>query len=151
MQIRLMSSADIDALVAIDAAASAFPWSRAKFIESFKVDAPCFVLDAGEQAVAFAIYSQVLDEASLLNIAVEPTYQGAGCGTALLGQSLDMIRASASCCFLEVRESNATAIRLYQQAGFEQVGQRRNYYPAAQGREHAQVMRLKFAGTGSLI
>lgn len=151
MLIRLMSSADIDALVAIDAAASAFPWSRARFIESFKVDAPCFVLDAEGQAVAFAIYSQVLDEASLLNIAVAPTYQGAGCGTALLEQSLGMIRASASCCFLEVRESNETAIRLYQQAGFEQVGERRNYYPAAQGREHARVMRLKFAGTGSLI
>lgn len=146
MQIRLMCSADIDALVAIDTAASAFPWSRAKFIESFKVDAPCFVVDAEGQAVAFAIYSQVLDEASLLNIAVEPAYQGGGYGSALLGQSLDRIRASASCCFLEVRDSNETAIRLYQQAGFEQVGERRNYYPAEQGREHARVMRLKFVG-----
>jgi ribosomal-protein-alanine N-acetyltransferase len=146
MQIRQMCSADIDALVAIDAAASPFPWSRAKFIESFKVDAPCFVLDAEETAVAFAIYNLVLDEASLLNIAVEPTYQGRGYGAALLGQSLDLIRASASCCFLEVRESNETAIRLYQQSGFEQVGERRNYYPAAQGREHARVMRLKFVG-----
>ena len=146
MQIRQMTSADIDTLVDIDAAANPFPWSRAKFIDSYKVDAPCFVLEEEGQAVAFAIYSQVLDEASLLNIAVQPVCQGRGYGAVLLEQSLGLIRVSASCCFLEVRESNETAIRLYQHAGFKQVGERRDYYPATQGREHARVMRLTLRG-----
>jgi ribosomal-protein-alanine N-acetyltransferase len=43
--------------------------------------------------------------------------------------------------FLEVRASNAAAIRLYEGNGFDTVGRRVNYYPAADGREDALVMR----------
>jgi ribosomal-protein-alanine N-acetyltransferase len=41
---------------------------------------------------------------------------------------------------LEVRASNAAAIALYRSAGFEQIGLRRGYYPAANGREDALLM-----------
>jgi [ribosomal protein S18]-alanine N-acetyltransferase len=44
--------------------------------------------------------------------------------------------------FLEVRPSNTTAIRLYQSIGFEQVGTRRGYYQALNGREDAAVLKL---------
>jgi ribosomal-protein-alanine N-acetyltransferase len=44
--------------------------------------------------------------------------------------------------FLEVRDSNRRAIRLYQQAGFNEIGLRKGYYPATQGREDAIVMAL---------
>jgi ribosomal-protein-alanine N-acetyltransferase len=44
--------------------------------------------------------------------------------------------------FLEVRPSNVTAVRLYESLGLQQVGLRRGYYQAAQGREDAIVMRL---------
>lgn len=145
MQIRVMRSTDIESLVRIDEQASAFPWSRGKFIESFKADAPCFVLEQAEQVEAFAIYSLVLDEASLLNIAVTPAQQGRGYGKALLDHSLQLLSGSVRCCFLEVRESNQPAIALYRKKGFEQIGERRNYYPAAQGREHARVMCLNFS------
>ena len=43
-------------------------------------------------------------------------------------------------CFLEVRASNTTAYRLYERYGFNEVGRRRAYYPAADGREDALVM-----------
>ncbi len=44
--------------------------------------------------------------------------------------------------FLEVRPSNTAAIRLYQSLGFEQVGTRRGYYQAVNGREDAAVLKL---------
>ena len=43
---------------------------------------------------------------------------------------------------LEVRPSNAEALRLYRQYGFEPIGIRRGYYPARRGREDAIVMRV---------
>ncbi len=135
---------DLERLVAIDAEATAFPWSKAKFIESITPSAPCFLLEERGVIVAFAVFSQVLDEASLLNIAVLPAQQGKGYGKVLLEYSLAFIAKSAANCFLEVRASNQAAIQLYRHCGFETVGERRNYYPATQGREHALVMRLLF-------
>jgi ribosomal-protein-alanine N-acetyltransferase len=139
-----MRSSDLDRLVVIDSTASLFPWSRAKFIESFKPHAPCFVLERGKDILGYAIYSQVLDEASLLNIAIEPSQRQQGSGSLLLEQSLAVIQPGASCCFLEVRQSNITARALYGKADFVQVGVRRDYYPAVNGREDAIVMRKDF-------
>ena len=50
--------------------------------------------------------------------------------------------AGATQLFLEVRPSNAAALALYARAGFETIGRRKGYYPAAGGREDALVMRL---------
>ena len=49
-------------------------------------------------------------------------------------------RAGAQFFFLEVRASNQAAIRLYEQQGFNEMGRRRNYYPAVNGREDAILM-----------
>jgi ribosomal-protein-alanine N-acetyltransferase len=50
--------------------------------------------------------------------------------------------AGARDVFLEVRPSNPVAVRLYQSLGMQQIGVRRGYYQAEQGREDAIVMRL---------
>ncbi len=46
----------------------------------------------------------------------------------------------AKTALLEVRPSNRPAVALYQQAGFGEVGIRRQYYPAANGREDALIL-----------
>jgi ribosomal protein S18 acetylase RimI-like enzyme len=75
----------------------------------------------------------VVDEASLLNIAVEPTQQKQGIGRLLLDEVLAQASAKkATTVFLEVRASNQRAIQMYQQAGFNEMGLRKNYYPSAQ-------------------
>lgn len=144
MLLRTMGSTDLNQLVAIDAAVNPSPWSWLMFNDCFTAGDPCYVLEIDQQVAGFAIYKRVLDEVSLLNIAVDPQFQRRGYGRRLLQQSLDQAADGARCCFLEVRESNAAAIYLYRDLGFEQVGERRNYYPAGQGREHARVMRLEF-------
>jgi ribosomal-protein-alanine N-acetyltransferase len=47
--------------------------------------------------------------------------------------------------FLEVRPSNTPALALYHSEGFNEIGRRPRYYPAAQGREDA-VMAIELVG-----
>ena len=51
--------------------------------------------------------------------------------------------------FLAVRPSNLAAIRLYQRVGFEQIGIRRGYYQAPDGREDAIVLKLMLRQAGT--
>lgn len=90
-----------------------------------------FVVAEIDGAVAgFAVWRGVdTDEWELLNIAVDPALRGRGLGRALI-EALPAGRV-----FLEVRESNANARRLYEQCGFAVIGKRRRYYqhPAEDG------------------
>jgi ribosomal-protein-alanine N-acetyltransferase len=75
---------------------------------------------------------------------VRPEHRCRGLGRRLVVGLFDLARAAgAEDLFLEVRPSNTTAIRLYQSLGLSQVGLRRGYYQAANGREDAIVMRLR--------
>jgi ribosomal-protein-alanine N-acetyltransferase len=82
-------------------------------------------------------------EMHLLSIAVHPQHQGQGLAQYMLSHLAGLCGvAEADTLWLEVRQSNERARRLYTRWGFEQVGLRKNYYPASQGqREHACVMR----------
>jgi ribosomal-protein-alanine N-acetyltransferase len=85
----------------------------------------------------------VLDEAHLLNVSVSQSYQGQGLGRALLAHMIGVAkRRLAANMFLEVRASNTKAIGLYETMGFCEMGIRRHYYPASQGREDAVLMGL---------
>jgi ribosomal-protein-alanine N-acetyltransferase len=47
---------------------------------------------------------------------------------------------------LEVRPSNVAAVALYEKMGFNEIGVRRNYYPAGEGREDALLLALSLEG-----
>ena len=92
----------------------------------------------------FIVYSQVLDEASIHNIAVRAQRHGEGLGRMLVdGSLLRMKSAGATRCLLEVRRSNSAAQGLYESAGFELDGERKDYYPGGGGRENALLMSRK--------
>jgi [ribosomal protein S18]-alanine N-acetyltransferase len=86
-----------------------------------------------------------VDEVHLLNITVAPTHQRQGWGRIMLDALAVWARAeSAQWLWLEVRASNERAQRIYEQHGYQRVGDRRHYYPAGRGRrEDAVVMSLK--------
>ncbi len=85
-----------------------------------------------------------VEEAHLLNITVAPAHQRQGWARCLLDALVLWSRGQrAQCLWLEVRQSNQGARRVYERYGFKQVGLRRAYYPAAPiGREDAVVMSL---------
>jgi ribosomal-protein-alanine N-acetyltransferase len=80
-------------------------------------------------------------ECHLLNLCVRPQDQSRGVGREVLRALLSKAEAfPVDTMFLEVRPSNRPAIRLYLSEGFNEVGIRKRYYPAAFGREDAIVM-----------
>lgn len=146
--IRASRPEDAVRLVEIERLVASAPWNLSQFISACRSDSSHVRVSPGSGAElsGFAIYTRVLDEASLLNIAVHPAYQGQGHGRALLQSVLAELRhKSAARLMLEVRASNEPAISLYRSTGFLDDGRRKNYYPASHGREDALLMSFDLA------
>jgi ribosomal-protein-alanine N-acetyltransferase len=87
---------------------------------------------------------QGVDEVHLLNITVDPEFQGQGLARVMLDALVLWARGQAAhWLWLEVRVGNQRAIKVYEAHGFRRVGVRKAYYPAGNGvREDAIVMSL---------
>ncbi len=141
MTVRPLVPADLASLLALDAATHPHPWTAAQWNDSL-ADHLCLGLDISGKLTGFAVALPLPDEAELLLIAVEP--QGHGHGRQLLQALNDELRLrSLNRLLLEVRESNARARRFYAAAGFAEIGRRKNYYPATNGREDALIYSLE--------
>ena len=138
-----MSVEDVLRVHEIEVASYPFPWSAGIFRDCLRAGYGCFVLQREEQIAGYAILSLAADEAHVLNICIHPEQRCRGLGRKLM-QFLfaEALRRGARDLFLEVRPSNLAAIRLYQSLGLQQVGLRRGYYQASQGREDALVLRV---------
>jgi ribosomal-protein-alanine N-acetyltransferase len=146
--LRPMTVAQVEAVMAIESAAYAFPWSRGNFIDSLAAGYPACVLQGAQgELLGYFVAMGGVDEMHLLNITVAPPVQGRGHARVMFDALIPLCRAQrARTLWLEVRESNARARAMYAHLGFGQVGLRKGYYPAPFGRrEDAVVMRLPIA------
>ncbi|MEP7284069.1 MAG: ribosomal protein S18-alanine N-acetyltransferase [Rubrivivax sp.] len=148
---RRMAVGDIDAVLAIEQAAYAFPWTHGNFVDSVAAGHWSELhFDTEGRLAAYAVALPVVDEMHLLNLTVAPALQGRGRARALLDRlQAECRERSLVTLWLEVRVSNTRARRLYGWRGFDEVGLRRAYYPAPHGeREDAVVMRLMLPSAG---
>jgi ribosomal-protein-alanine N-acetyltransferase len=137
---RRMTEADLDAVLKIEYAAFSHPWTRGIFLDGLK-SYEIWLMFEGDQQVGHGVIQVIIDEAHLLNITVKPESQGCGLGLRLLEHLMSRAyQLNARECFLELRDSNRSAYRLYERFGFNEIGRRRDYYPVAGGREDALVM-----------
>ncbi|MEQ7918195.1 ribosomal protein S18-alanine N-acetyltransferase [Xanthomonas sp. WHRI 1810A] len=137
---RPMTEADLDAVLKIEYAAFSHPWTRGIFLDGLK-SYEIWLMFEGEQQVGHGVINVIIDEAHLLNITVKPESQGRGLGLLLLDRLMKRAyELNGRECFLELRASNQSAYRLYERYGFNEIGRRRDYYPAVGGREDALVM-----------
>ncbi len=139
-----MREADLAEVLALEQRVYPHPWTHGNFVDSLKSGYPAWVLrDVDGTLLGYFLLMLVVDEAHLLNVAVEGAIQGQGLGRFLLQQSCACARQlGMESMLLEVRPSNARALDIYQRYGFEQIGRRKGYYPAANSqREDAIVMR----------
>lgn len=142
---RPMLESDLDAVMDIEPTIYSHPWTRGNFVDSLQARHHAWVVMREEEVIGYAVMMIVLDEAQLLNLSVAQPYQKQGLGSALLNHVMTQAKAlDVRYMFLEVRASNVSAITLYQKVGFAEVSVRKGYYPLAQGREDAIIMRLMF-------
>ena len=140
-----LTDAKLDAVVAIEQAAYAHPWTRGNFKDSIQSGYLAQMLAVGDTVLGYFVAMKGVDEVHLLNITVAPEHQGQGWGRVMLDALALWARGQgAQWLWLEVRESNVRAQRIYERHGYRRVGERKGYYPAAQGqREDAVVMSFR--------
>jgi len=140
--IRDMGFDDVATVAQLERRSYAFPWSDAIFRDCLRAGYYCCVVQLDHIVMGYAIMSSGAGEAHVLNLCVAQDYRCRGIGAQLLAHLLEFARGlGVGEVFLEVRPSNTVAIRLYQSQGFTQIGMRRGYYQAADGREDAVVLR----------
>ena len=134
----------LDALLAVEQRAYSHPWTRGNFTDALASGYQAQVLMAGDHLLGYFVAMLGVDEVHLLNITVAPAYQRQGWARVLLDALALWSRGrGAQWLWLEVRVSNQRAQHIYQTHGYRRVGERKRYYPAADGqREDAVVMSL---------
>jgi ribosomal-protein-alanine N-acetyltransferase len=140
IEIKPLQLRDLNAIEQIEKRAYPTPWSRSMFAsELAKPSSLCMGAFDGDRLVGYLIISRYVDAWHVMNVAVDPDYRRRGIATALLerlfARTVDDERRGYT---LEVRVSNAGAIRLYELLGFEPRGVRRGYY--TDNREDALIM-----------
>ena len=114
------------------------------FKDCFKAGYNCWVCEEMDRILGYSIVSIAVGEAHILNISVDPSEQGQGIGRKMLENLIEVARSKrAETVFLEVRPSNIGALALYQKLGFNEIGVRKDYYPAENGREDALMLALQ--------
>ena len=133
---------DFEQLFDIEQAAHLVPWSMGTLKNNMGERYLNLKIECNNEIVGFTICQTVLDEATLFNIAIHPNYQGQKLGFTLLNALIEQLRNKGILTlWLEVRESNQNAIRLYEKLNFNEVDIRKNYYPTPNGkRENAVIM-----------
>jgi ribosomal-protein-alanine N-acetyltransferase len=138
---RSMTVSDISKVLNIEEKAHRAPWTEKIFSDCLRVGYICELMEVEHEIIGYGVMSVVADEAHLFNVCVDNNYQGQGFGRQLLNYFVDLARQRmAKSIFLEVRPSNSAAVNLYESAGFNEVGRRKDYYPAENGREDALIM-----------
>ncbi len=129
--VRPIRPADLPAVLAIERASFAIPWTERAFRHVMeREDGAVLVVEGRDDGLAgYAAYWVASDEAELADLAVRPELRRRGYGGALVEAVRRAARArGAATLFLQVRESNAGARSLYRDAGFAEVGRRERYY-----------------------
>ena len=141
IQFRFMTIDDLDSVMDIERHAHLAPWTEGIFRDCLRVSYLCRVLVINDEIYGYSVLSFGAGEAHILNITVAPVHQGQGYGKQLMQQIMDDVeKLDVDTVLLEVRASNKNAIGLYGRFGFNEIGVRKNYYPAKSGKEDALML-----------
>ncbi len=146
--VRAMRTEDVSQVALLEKQIFSRPWSVDSFEKALTYPEQILLVaeeTAGEEKVihGYSILFAAADQADVSNIAVDPAFRGQKIGDALMREMLNRAKEKGVReVFLEVRESNAPAIGLYEKYGFSQIGVRKAYYEAPT--EDALLMKMEF-------
>lgn len=114
----------------IDSISFSESWSEKSYLEMAENKIYSFFKEEVNDKIAgFIVLMDVVDASEIIRVAVLPGYREMGIGTKLIEKAVEEImKKGMENIFLEVRESNSNAIKLYNKSGFEECGVRKNYY-----------------------
>ena len=145
--IRDMQLSDISDVLAIERISFTTPWDIRSFeYELGYKDTILKVAVLNNQIIGYVCVRTILDITHILNLVVLPDFRRKGIGSMLLRDALNelkRLKPDINLITLEVRESNAAAIKLYEKFGFKVMGKRISYYDKP--RENAVIMELSTA------
>jgi ribosomal-protein-alanine N-acetyltransferase len=141
-----MKPGDLPAIIEIEKVSFTTPWSETSFFNELKKPRSFLkVAKKGERIVGYFCAGWIIDEGHVLDVAVHPKYRRLGIASTLVSLAIERLKEEGCrFVFLEVRDSNEPAKKMYAKFGFEFLGTRKNYYVSPA--EDAVIMVLKFAG-----
>ena len=135
---RRMTLDDVSQVMKIEREVYEFPWTERIFKDCIRVGYQCWMALQRQHVVGHAVISVTAGESHILNLSIGKAYQRQGFGRRFIEFLVNEARArDAATMLLEVRPSNTAAISCYNSAGFNEIGSRKDYYPATDGREDA--------------
>lgn len=142
MILRDMTEDDLESVLRIEREVHAYPWTPGNFSDALRSKYICKIYESETDGMlGYAVLMPAVDEAELLDIAIDAKHQRRGFGGKMLEELAALARrANMRRMVLEVRASNEAAIGLYRKSGFTDIGLRRDYYQAKNGREDAILM-----------
>jgi ribosomal-protein-alanine N-acetyltransferase len=141
VDIRTMSYGDLKQVLILENKAYPYPWTLGIFRDCLRIGYNAWVMTLDESIIGYGIVMLSPGEAHILNICIDPDYQGKGLGRFLLRHLIKKCQQTdVDMLLLEVRRSNAGAQQLYLSEGFHELGVRKAYYPAENGREDAIIL-----------
>jgi [ribosomal protein S18]-alanine N-acetyltransferase len=145
VDIRPMTKADLENVLAIEQACFSHPWRHEHFLHELSSPHSFPLVAVAEGAVGgYVCLMSLFEEAQILDIVVAPHLRGRGIARALLERAVAVARENhAEIMTLEVRASNGAAIALYERFGFSRSGIRQKYY---EGVEDALLMEKSLQG-----
>jgi len=133
---------DVSKLMTIENNCHSHPWSEKTFQSCIGERYFGSYLAQNKSLIGFYVGEYILGEATLMDICVAPDYQGNGYGKFILNHYENEAKAlGAKTLFLEVRAKNISALMMYINNGYSEIGRRTGYYPSEIGYEDAIVMK----------
>lgn len=141
VEIRTMHDSDLTQVIVVEEKAYPHPWTLGIFRDCLRIGYNAWVMTLDNVVIGYGIVMLAAGEAHILNICISPDNQGKGLGRHLLRHLVKKShKVNADMVMLEVRASNVQAQDLYKSEGFHELGVRKSYYPAENGREDAIIL-----------
>jgi ribosomal-protein-alanine N-acetyltransferase len=141
LEFRPMRPDDLEQVMRVEHQVYPFPWTERIFSDCMRVGYHCWIATHQQVVVGHAVISVVGNESHMLNLSIASAHQRKGYGRQFVDFLInEACTRQAKTMLLEVRPSNLVAINCYNAAGFNEIGSRKDYYPASNGREDALLL-----------
>jgi ribosomal-protein-alanine N-acetyltransferase len=149
---RRMTLGDVERVMKVEQEVYEFPWTEQIFSDCIRVGYYCWLALQRQNIVGHAVISVTSGESHMLNLSIANEYQRRGFGKQFIEFLVKEAEAKqAQTMLLEVRPSNTAAINCYNAAGFNEIGSRKDYYPAPEGREDALLFARHIVATNDAL